>query len=375
MNGLTPESIEKLYAAALDPALWGGALTALADDLGAFGAMVHSMAPDPEDSIMHVGRLDPDLTRLYLEKYQVNPMSRMLIDRRPGEVLAAMSVCGGVPALSRTAFHSDILAPQRVAEVTNLLYGDWGDALTGGYAFCLDPREAGGTAAHLAALQRASPHLTQAIDLARHFAGAVNRNWQALLETISAPAMLTTGEGRVILTNHGGEAVLRRGAWLRLQGGRLVATHAAAQAKLAKAIRAASLRPEAADRPTRLAIAAAGGGPPCLAVIGSAPIIPVAEIGLPRPGALLILQDPATRPDPLLLRELFGLTDAEARIAAHIAAGRSLGSASEREGVAHSTARTHLQAVFGKVGVRSQAALAGTLARLPMRGTNTDCER
>lgn len=367
MYSLGPESIEKLYAAALNPALWAGALTALADDLGALGSMVHSMAPDPDDSIMHVGRLDPDLTRLYLEKYQVNPMSRMLIHRRPGEVLASMSTCGGAPVLSRTAFHADILAPQRVAEVTNLLYGDWGNALTGGFAFCLDLRGAGGTAAHLAALQRASPHLTQAIDLARHFAGAVHRNWQALLETISAPALLTTGDARVILANHGGEAVLRRGAWLRLQGGRLVAAHPGAQAKLARAIRAASLHPGAADRPTRLAIAEATGGAPCLAVIGSAPVIPVAELGLPRPGALLILQDPATPPDRVLLREVFGLTDAEARIATHIAAGRSLGLASASEGVAHSTGRTHLQSVFSKVGVRSQGALVAILAKLPNR--------
>jgi len=370
MDGLNPNVIEKLYAAALDSTRWGQALTALSDDLGAFGAMVHSMAPDPADSIMHVGRLDPELTRLYLQKYQVNPMSQMLMSRRPGEALASLSACGGARALSSTSFHADILSPQRVAEVTNLLYGAWGNALTGGYAFCLDPRRANDTALHLEKLRGASSQLTLALDLARHFAGAVRRNWTTLIETIAAPALLTTADGRLILTNRAGDAILQRGIWLGLKNGRLVAKHAGAQAKLAKSIRAAALLTSDVDRPMRLAIAGRDGGAPCLAVVGSAPVIPVSEIGLPRPGALVILQDPAMAPDRSLLRDLFGLTDAESRIAVHIAAGRSLSMASASEGVAHSTARTHLQSVFGKVGVRSQGALVGVLAKLPSNHEN-----
>jgi DNA-binding CsgD family transcriptional regulator len=366
MGGLSPQVMASLHAAALDAALWPDALAAVADAIGAGSAMVHAMAPDPRDSVMHVGRLDPDLTRLYLTQYQVNPMSDFLIRQRPGEVLQTMSRCGGAPALSRTAFHADILAPQRIGEITNLLYGDWRGTLTGGYAFCLHGSAAAeNAAAHVAALRRVSPQLTLALDLARHFAGALRRNWTVLLETIAAPALLTDADGRIILANPGAEAMLRHGVWLRLRGGRLRAAAPRAQAALTGAIRDAALDPTAPRRSTRLAIPAAGGAPPCLAVIGSAPVIPVIEIGLPRPGAILILQDPGAAPDPATLRDMFGLTGAEARIAAHIAAGRTLGAASAREGIAHSTARTHLQAVFGKLGVRSQAALAGVLARLP----------
>ncbi|HEY4250548.1 MAG TPA: helix-turn-helix transcriptional regulator [Roseomonas sp.] len=355
-------TIEKLHAAALDPTLWPLALTGVSDAVGAKGAMVHAMAPDPRDSVLHVGRLDPDCDRLYMERYQVNPMSTLLMRRRPGEILPAMSLCR--TTLHRTAFHADILAPQGIQEVTNLLYGDWADVLTGGYGFCLDAKGAATTAANLAAIRQAAPQLILALDLARHFAGTVRRNWSTLLDTMDAAALLADADGRLILANRDAEALLRRGDWLRLRAGRLQTARTAGQAKFAAAIRATALGP-AAQRKGRLSIEAADHAPPCIAILGAAPAIPVTEIGLPRPAALLILRDPSPGIDPGLLRSLFGLTGTEARIAAHVAAGLPLRTVSEREGIAHSTARTHLQAIFGKVGVHSQSALASLLARLP----------
>lgn len=63
------------------------------------------------------------------------------------------------------------------------------------------------------------------------------------------------------------------------------------------------------------------------------------------------------------LASRFQLTPAEARVAAHLAAGRSLREVAESTGVRPSTLRSHLQAVFDKTGVRRQSALVGLVLR------------
>ncbi|MBR0665258.1 helix-turn-helix transcriptional regulator [Roseomonas hellenica] len=202
---------------------------------------------------------------------------------------------------------------------------------------------------------------------AQDVAGALHQGWRIMLEAIEDSALLTNADARVMFANRDAEMLLRHGEWLRLRDGRLHAARPVDQARLSAAIRSAVLSPGLQRQKVRIAIGTAEGGIPCIATIGTATGLPFAEAGLPRPAALLILRDPSPSVDAALLRALFGLTDAEARIAAHIAQGLPLRVASRCEGVAHSTARTHLQAVFGKVGVHSQSALASVLARLPRR--------
>ena len=60
----------------------------------------------------------------------------------------------------------------------------------------------------------------------------------------------------------------------------------------------------------------------------------------------------------------FKLTPAEARIAYGIACGETLATIAEMSGIALTTAKTHLQAVFVKTGTHRQAELAVLLARM-----------
>ena len=66
-----------------------------------------------------------------------------------------------------------------------------------------------------------------------------------------------------------------------------------------------------------------------------------------------------------LLCALFGLTAAEARVAAEIASGAGFDAAAARLNVNRETARSHLRIVFDKTGKRRQAELASLLARFP----------
>lgn len=58
----------------------------------------------------------------------------------------------------------------------------------------------------------------------------------------------------------------------------------------------------------------------------------------------------------------FGLTKTEARLAAALYEGCSIPQAAHRMGVANSTARTHLQRIFDKTGVRRQADLVRVIS-------------
>ena len=73
------------------------------------------------------------------------------------------------------------------------------------------------------------------------------------------------------------------------------------------------------------------------------------------------LDEPA---DPTIIRDLFGLTLGEARIAAIIGAGLSPKDAAERLGITDDTARTVLKRVFSKVGVSRQSELVALLAKM-----------
>jgi DNA-binding CsgD family transcriptional regulator len=81
--------------------------------------------------------------------------------------------------------------------------------------------------------------------------------------------------------------------------------------------------------------------------------------------ALLIFSsiEPKLATGPLLLARAFGLTPAEARLAALIAQGNSTEQAAEQLGIARVTARNQLRAVFAKTDTHRQSELVALLAR------------
>jgi DNA-binding CsgD family transcriptional regulator len=82
--------------------------------------------------------------------------------------------------------------------------------------------------------------------------------------------------------------------------------------------------------------------------------------------AIVVVRDLGERPLPAAfhLTRVFGLTGAEAKLAARLAAGESLNAVVDDLGIARETARNQLKAIFQKTGVRRQAELVALLMRL-----------
>jgi DNA-binding CsgD family transcriptional regulator len=95
-------------------------------------------------------------------------------------------------------------------------------------------------------------------------------------------------------------------------------------------------------------------------VIGTVPM------NLPRARTLLVLVDPdiCPRPNEQTLQRVWGLTPAEATLAAELAQGTAVPDLAKKLGVSRTTVRTHLAAIFAKTHTRRQAALVALLSRL-----------
>jgi DNA-binding CsgD family transcriptional regulator len=87
--------------------------------------------------------------------------------------------------------------------------------------------------------------------------------------------------------------------------------------------------------------------------------------------AVLLLTDlrSLARPDALRLSAGFGLTAAEARLAARLASGDGINAAAIALGISHETVRTQLSAVFAKTNTHRQAELAALVTRLGLSST------
>jgi DNA-binding CsgD family transcriptional regulator len=99
-------------------------------------------------------------------------------------------------------------------------------------------------------------------------------------------------------------------------------------------------------------------------------VTPLHFQGFPSNGyaaAAVFVSDPEHAPaiDARMLREWFGLTPAEARLAVVLVQGHSLAEALKRLGVGVNTARSQLKNIFGKTGTNRQAELVRLLLSAP----------
>ncbi|MBV8970990.1 MAG: hypothetical protein JO290_01725, partial [Sphingomonadaceae bacterium] len=184
----------------------------------------------------------------------------------------------------------------------------------------------------------------------------------AALDLLDRGVIVTDGDGRVRFANAAADRLLTRGDGLDATRGRLRARWPHATDRLQAMIGRAAGTADGEDMVAVDALALdRGDGTIPLAVIAE-PIAPghSAELGqAARGGAVLFVNDATANADPTpeRLAAVYGLTAAEAQLTARLAAGDGIGAAAEAQGISSNTAKTHLKAVFGKVGVGRQTQL------------------
>ena len=177
--------------------------------------------------------------------------------------------------------------------------------------------------------------------------------FEAVFEN-AAHCMAVIGAGRrLIAVNRAGRRVLAEGRLLLEAGGRLRAADRDGDRRLEEALGV----DDRGGEPRAVILGGAGGRGGLRCEIGRVDLHPGTG-GRDGPRFFLTaVPIAASAPVEALLAEAFGLTGAEARLAAELVAGRDLRAAGERMGVSHHTARKYLQIAFSKMGVRRQADL------------------
>lgn len=191
------------------------------------------------------------------------------------------------------------------------------------------------------------------------------------LDAVALAVILLDGDLRVAYANAEAEAILAEAeAPLGLRQGRLFARDPADQRLLRHGVEAALRDGEQAlaHGPSSLLIRDGRDGKPAL----SACIIPAAPLAAAtRPRRAMLALKPLEQPADFVAssRQLFDLTESEARFASALACGQSLTQAAAVQKVRISPARTHLARIFQKTATRQQSQLVSLLrsAVLPLR--------
>jgi DNA-binding CsgD family transcriptional regulator len=217
------------------------------------------------------------------------------------------------------------------------------------------------------------PHLKRAVQLAVRLSDAGLDHQAALdgLERTHSATIVVDGNGAILFATRRAEAILRRAEGLHAFNGRLCGTDRKTATRLAALVREAASAIAGTPDATRCGgIAIERGEDRLPLTILVAPFRPKrAGFGAPLPAALVFIRDPETTGMAVgVLKDLFGLTPAQAAVAAKLTEGESLEHIAAKLRISLHTARDHLKIVFAKTGTSRQsqlvALLTGTVAAL-----------
>ena len=211
-----------------------------------------------------------------------------------------------------------------------------------------------------------NPHLASAASLADQLGtlSSFAKFSSAMFEASPNGLFALDGSGTILFANSRAESCLKSADGLRSVEGRLVAALASETVLLDKLIRQATQIDYPAGggwtRASRL-----NGGPPYAIFV--APLnVRDDELLAANIKVLVIVHDTGEhrKADSAMLAGVYGLTDAEARLASALSGGHSIESAAADLGVQVTTARSQLKSVFRKVGVNRQQDLVRLLTSL-----------
>jgi DNA-binding CsgD family transcriptional regulator len=358
--------VGSIYDAAVEPSLWQAALGRLTTVFAGRSAAFFTVGLDPPSShFIATHNVAPESLEVYGRHYVTVDLWNPSIARAPvGRALASHELCPD-DVLFRSEFYNDFLSAFDMAYATGgfverqdnqgVLLGVQRDLKRGPFT----PDEA----ITLSGLYR---HVSRALSIARSFDTLTTREaaLRATLDRLPTAILIVDRYGRAVIMNAAARKLvaLQDGLFDEphgLRGGSAAAT-GALRTEIAAASHGAAVPGSGIVRLPRAA------GRPLTARITPLGRLARERLGLGMPAAAVFIDDPDSLPRPSaeLLREIFGLSGAEARLVALLAEGRTLAAAADELRVSRETLRTLLRRVFDKTGTRRQSELMALVARL-----------
>jgi DNA-binding CsgD family transcriptional regulator len=211
------------------------------------------------------------------------------------------------------------------------------------------------------------PHLQRVAMLGDRLSQADAQSGSAIygLELLGAAALLIDADRRVIASTPAGERILQSAGALRVSRERIRATDLEADRNLERALNAATGTGSAGGLGQIVAIRGTDASPATRALILPSPHA-MGYFSSRRLAVMLLSQDERIVVDADALKQLYGLTAAEARLVSGLCNGESISDYAERSAISVTTAKSHLRAAFVKVGENRQADLIRRIIANPL---------
>jgi DNA-binding CsgD family transcriptional regulator len=351
---------EAFTAAALDPGRWTEALGCISTETDSTGALLLPVSggqmpnvPATEGLARATETYFRDGWHLQDQRYHGVPKMRQV---------GVVDDLDCVPAdeIERHPFYQEFLAPLglRWFAGVNMQAGDDVWCVSVNRSIARGPFSAG----EKRQLGQLSRKLAGAAALAQALGLAASSATLEAFDVSGTAVVLLDRQTQVIRTNRAADRLLREHS-VRIVGRHLTPGDPAAATALNRALHqllwartGASLMPAIAlPRPAQ---------PPILAYPLRLPSLSANPLSPAQ--AAIVLVDPrakVTTPEASL-RQAFRLTQAEARLAARMAAGEALNDVCDRLGIAKETGRNQLKSIFAKIGVNRQAELVLLMSRM-----------
>jgi DNA-binding CsgD family transcriptional regulator len=364
----TATLIGSIYDITACPEQWPGVLEQIADHLGAFTALLGPREIStfrPLD--LWTARMDIERVPSFFDYSMVSPWSEAA-KKYPLGVIATTEQGLPTDQLMRTSFYHEVVCP---LEVHHGMGGTLqvSPDLIAHVSFYRSNRYGPFGPEDVESCQQLTGHLARALGLQYLIGGLETRvrAFDRLLDQLPLGVLLVDAQARVCFRNRAAGEVINAQDGLGVTRGVLRCASSAETSKLTSLIRKAASSLEVDGEP--------GGSlrvsRPSLKRPFSILVLPLAAfcspIGYRRAQVAVVVNDPEQRtPSHLeLLRDLYGLTPSEAAVAKILMRGASLRQAADELRVRLSTARTHLQHIFDKTGVRRQSELVRLLLTGP----------
>lgn len=364
-------TIEKLYAAAADAALWEEALRAVEDYTGSTGAVLN-LVPKTDDAapVCLAGSFSQDDCADYAHNYMWRCPRIAFGQSHPDVQIHFDSMI-----LSESEMDRDPTYEWFGKHGLRYYVAGWIGETTSHRAYMSLQRSRRQGHVDVEQVQQFSlvlNHMARALSLAAKL-GTLERCESlngALIDALPQAIFVLDSNGRVMFTNRVAEGILRLGDAVALVDKKVHCRFSRDQASLEQAIRSAIAPIDLEPRGGWARIHSASGQRTFVALV--APITP-GEIlfASSEPKALLIITDPTETAfgDERALHDLFGLTPAESRLASALSAGHSIESTAALLSITQATARSALKSVFRKTGLTRQQDLVRMLTSLSQTGS------
>jgi len=355
--------IGRLYQAALDDDLWPAFLAELA-------ALLHAELPGMVPRIEKdgtapevIGLADPSFVRSYAAHYGAILMTTR--QRVPPDGTVHLDEVAPVP-IERWEFYADWMRPQ----AQRYLMGQYlmrPDRVPASFGVYREPRAGPFGREDGEIVRTLAPHLARALVLRDRFAVVRSERdvASAVLERLSVGLLLLDERGQLLAANSAAERIARARDGLRLEATRLSLGDRRADHELRRLLAeaAAVARGEGVRGGGAMVVPRPSGRRPYEILVTPLPREGLV-VGFRRAAVAVFLSEPEPRPPASeeALRQLYGFTPAEARVALRLSRGDRLEDIADALGVAIGTARNQLKQVFEKTGIHRQAELVRLLA-------------